>query len=343
MNGKQAWWSYGRVVLGATLGLSACSSGTQGGSTAGPVPQAEFPAQAAATMCDGLGRCCRSQGFAFDDTACRSAWQTTVASNTPTSTAVAYDANAAGECLAALRSVLAACGDADTVDSDACSRMYVGSKPAGAACTESEECAAPADGYAYCSESVVAMGVDGGVSGGASSVCVVELPTVHGALGQSCSLTCASDASGESCSSSFSASTDGGASMGAANVACYTNDGLYCSSAYTCQKLSEVGGSCDGYAGCVSTAYCDSTTNLCAVRGEPGATCSGWLSCVDTAFCGATGVCEAKKADGQPCSISYNECLGYCSTARDTGTGTCAAGTEGSLVNADSCAGDYGM
>lgn len=56
MTGKQAWWSYGTVVLGATLGLGACSSGTQGGSTAGPVPEAELPARAAATMCDGLER-----------------------------------------------------------------------------------------------------------------------------------------------------------------------------------------------------------------------------------------------------------------------------------------------
>ena len=86
----------------------------------------------------------------------------------------------------------------------------------------------------------------------------------------------------------------------------------------------------------MTTAYCDTTSRVCVARGQPGAICSGWASCVDTAFCGATGVCEAKKADGQPCSVDamYPECLGYCSAS-----GVCATDTS-NFVNAEACA-DY--
>jgi hypothetical protein len=290
------------TVLGATLlGTPACSSGNQGGSSAAPVAEAAFPDQGAAALCDGLGTCCRSQGFAFDDAACRSVWRGQLASFAPASTAVVYDANAAGECLSAMRSTLAACS-ATTVNSDACERIHVGTKPAGATCTGSEECAAPAGGSAYCDDS---PSLDGGAS---PSVCVVDLPLVHGTLDQSCSSTCTVDGSSESCGGSTSSS---GVSQPATNVACYTNDGLYCSSTYTCERQSQI-----------------------------GSACSGWLSCVDGAYCDAEGICEAKKADGQACgsSTAYDECIGYC-----TASAVCASETSSSPANADTCTVSYDL
>jgi hypothetical protein len=269
--------------------------------------------------------------------ACRNEWQAGMASEVPTSTAVAYDANAAGECVAAVRPYVAACGTAPTPTTDACSRVYVGTKPAGAVCESNEECVAPVDGFAYCSDGLVTSSPDGGTSA-AARTCFVEPPEVHGTLGQGCGMTCTTDGSGETCSMSGSfGSADGGSPTPTAGVACFTNDGLYCSPAYTCQRIAEVGSACDGTEGCVTTAYCDTTARVCVARGQPGATCSGF-TCVDTAFCGAAGVCEAKKADGQPCTVDamYPECLGYCSAS-----GVCTSGTGTSnFVIAEACA-DY--
>jgi hypothetical protein len=285
----------------------------------------------AAAICDGLGSCCRSAGFPFDDAACRNQWVTGMSSEAPTSTAVSYDANVAGECVASLRPYVAACGTAPTPTTDACARIYVGTKPEGAACQSDEECARPAQGFAYCNDGAITS-ADAGTS--STPVCVVEGPEVHGTVGQGCSMTCTTDGSGESCGASGSfGSADGGSPTPTPGVACFTNDGVYCSPSYTCQRMAEVGGACD-LGGCVRGAYCDSTSRVCVALGQPGAACSG-QTCVDTAFCGTAGVCEAKKANGEPCSVDtmYSECLGYCSAG-----GVCATDTgTGYSVNADTC------
>jgi hypothetical protein len=330
---KKVRWGYVTTVLGtALLGLCGCGSGSASGNTGGPVPAAELPTQGAAVMCEGLGACCRSQGIAFDDTGCRSAWQAQIAASAPTSTAVVYDASAAGQCLATIRTALAQCGNFETLETEACDRMYVGTKPVGADCADSSECAEPAGGFTFCD---TPMSADAGVA--SSGVCTLYLPLAHATLGQACSTTCTTESAGESCYGSGSALGDAGTG---ATAACYTNDGLYCSSG-TCQSVSEVGGACEGYAGCVSTAYCDSTTNLCVVRGQIGATCSGTDSCVETAYCATTsGVCEAKQADGETCT-GYYECLGYCDIATGATSGVCA-GASTLLPTAENCA-SYGM
>ncbi len=298
---RWTWWVALTTAAGA-ISLFGCSGGDTRGSTATPVPQDQFSGQVAAAICDGLAGCCRTSGFAFDLENCRSAWQTAMSSEAPTSTAVVYDANAAGECLAALRQYVSACGTGTPSVTAGCDRVYVGTKPAGAACESDEECARPAQGYAYCDDTPI-VGSDGGTSA-SPAVCVVDPPLVHGARGQGCSMTCTTDGSGGSCSASVPPVE--GTPTPTPNVACFTDDGLYCSSSFTCQAL-----------------------------GALGATCSGWGSCVDQAFCGAAGVCEAKKPDGQACSGAYDECLGYCSTS-----GICTTDTA-SFVSAEVCGSTY--
>jgi hypothetical protein len=52
----------------------------------------------------------------------------------------------------------------------------------------------------------------------------------------------------------------------------------------------------------------------------PGAPCTDYNACQADAYCSTTGVCTAKKAEGQPCTV-YNECVGSCdyATMRCTG------------------------
>jgi hypothetical protein len=277
-----------------------------------------LPAQEAAAICDGLGTCCRSQGFTFDDAACRSVWQVDITNFAPTSTAAKYDANAAGECVAAERSYYAGCGVAGTVNLGACSRVYIGTIAEGGACADDEECIDPAGGDGYCN------------TAGGGGVCATKFPAAHGTLGQGCSGSCAR----ESC----------GTVLSGPNVDCFRTDGLYCSSANTCQQLAEVGGPCEPAPddSCVSTAYCDSTTNLCVARNAVGASCPGWGTCIDTAFCGASGVCEAKKANGQPCASDV-ECWAYCDNASsDHGGVRVCRGDLGNLASVDRCTVYYG-
>ncbi len=73
------------VALAATLVVLGCSSGSQPGGSNPKVSEDALPDQGAATVCDGLGACCRTAGFAFDDANCRNVWRATFAAVAPTS------------------------------------------------------------------------------------------------------------------------------------------------------------------------------------------------------------------------------------------------------------------
>jgi hypothetical protein len=100
---------------------------------------------------------------------------------------------------------------------------------------------------------------------------------------------------------------DGGTGV-VGDAICYAEDGLYCASDWTCQRLVAVGGACTDVGSCVSGAYCSTA-----------------------------GMCEALKAAGAACT-QYYECLGSC----DTATGTCVGDTGDLEVTAEVCAGNFG-
>ena len=318
---------------GIWLWLASCGPGdTQ---SAAPIPRAELPDQLAAAYCDGLGSCCQASGFALDDARCQATLKAQVAGNLPTTPTVGYDQNAAGNCVAALRTQLGRCGDIEDDQAlEACNRMFVGTLPEGAACTQSEECAAPPDGRASCYRSA-----DDG-----AGVCQVYRVMAHGAVGQACTTTCTVQGTGECYGSTTVTSGSGGAANATASVACYTNDGLYCASG-TCQKMEPVGGPCQSYAttACVATAYCDTQAGLCQAKLAVGADCSSADSCVDGAYCATSGRCEAQKADNLPCQ-SYRECRGYCDLGESTSNGVCAGGDSSTFqVTARVCTETFGM
>jgi hypothetical protein len=56
---------------------------------------------------------------------------------------------------------------------------------------------------------------------------------------------------------------------------------------------------------------------------------------VPEAYCATSAACEARKANGQPCtSSSDDDCLGYCDVGDDATNGVCAGGggSSGQIV-----------
>jgi hypothetical protein len=334
MGRSDRFGSLTRVMGAVFLAFPSCGPGntTQ---TAAPVPQAELPDKVAEAYCAGLAGCCQKSGFSLNQAGCQAAWRAQAAQNQPAPANVSYDPNAAGQCLTGIRALLSACSDIeDETTMAVCNRVFVGTLPTGAACTHSEECADPSNGNAYCDLSDAT----------AEGVCAAYLPPAHGTVGQACSTTCTVEGGGESCSgTSPSISGAGGASNASpVNVGCYTNDGLYCSTGGTCQKPVQVGGACDSYGACTSTAYCDLQTRLCTAKAAVGAACSNFMGCVAEAYCRAS-VCEAKKADGQPCT-SFEECQGYCDLSEDPTGGLCTgAGASGIVATSRLCTETFGV
>lgn len=288
--------SYSIAILWTLL--VACG-GKSAQSSAAPVALSDVPAKAVAAFCSGYGNCCASKGFAFNATVCsvNASNQLDPASICPAPGV--YDPQAAGDCIAELQAAYSACSISNTAVS-ACDRMCNGTAAPGASCTRDTDCAQPAVGTVSC------MYQNGS---GAGLVCVVD---VRGKEGDACSSTCTTSADGNdrSCDSGVVASgTANPQPIGAAS--CYTNDGLYCNSNYVCQPLAAIGTSCTGSDVCISSAYCDFTTNKCAAKGALGANCSDAFGCGDGMYCTTTQVCAAKKAAGATCTTPL-ECQVDC-------------------------------
>ena len=278
------------LVALAMATLVACGGDTTGGSSQGsPVPETELVDCMVTAYCAGLGVCCQSRGLAFSATGCDAGLH---AANAGVSSicepGTTYDAVAAGTCLEQAKSYIASCGSASTSPPAVCNRMCVGTLPVGAACQSTEQCAQPASGQVDCSFTASAQGT-----------CT---PAVRGQLGESCQGTCSL---GGDCAYSLPVPVGGDAGV-PGNATCYTDDGLYCASDWTCQRLVALGDACSDAESCVSGAYCS-----------------------------MAGVCEALKAAGAACA-SYYECLGSC----DSATGRCV-GDNGLAVTAERCAGNF--
>jgi hypothetical protein len=309
-------------MIGAAIALGTVAGGCDGkvGDAVGdgtPVGQEALASTLAKGLCLGLATCCQSIGQAVDVASCEAQIQTQF-EFPATSATIKYDPTLGGQCAADLRSSMASCYSLD--DMPACEAMFAGTVAPGGACSSSRECAQPASGYASCTPSAA----------GATSVCSANSSNQHGALGQTCSGTCTSGGDG-SVGCSGVTIPSGGDGPPAGSASCYTNDGLYCVSAtWTCQPLVALGGHCTEYSACVDDAQCDTAAAQCVPKAAIGEPCSFSTDCSPGAYCGANRSCQPKKSDGQTCSSgsAYDECSGYCLSADEASSGTCASGRE---------------
>jgi hypothetical protein len=92
---------------------------------------------------------------------------------------------------------------------------------------------------------------------------------------------------------------------------------------------AQIGENCSSSSGCVTGAYCDQTTNMCAALKAQGASCTLASECAYGLGCvGTTGArtCGALPAVGQSCAtdgVCRDEGT-YCKYDSTTGLSTCA-------------------
>ena len=102
------------------------------------------------------------------------------------------------------------------------------------------------------------------------------------------------------------------------------DEGLYCSSAMTCQRVGLPPTTCTSTTQCSPYYPCDTTAGQCKQGPAIGQPCSGSQRCfADGTFCdtASTFTCVAERANGQPCTSELHCQSGFC----DFGSGTCAA------------------
>jgi hypothetical protein len=301
------------AIVGVVMGcVMACGGSTA--SSGSPVQKEDFSAQATAAVCDVLAGCCSTASLPYDGAACRTGFAAQLAPQL-SNPKVAYDPTAGGSCVAAIRGL--GCAPLDGARGP-CSTVFAGTVPSGEPCSSSAECATPAGGHASC------MG----------GQCHVE---PRGKSGDTCSATCTESGSSTSCSFSGVAAQSGAADGGVGPVSttpgparCYTNDGLTCGPSGTCEKIPALSEACT-FGGCAADAFCDQ--GRCAALRDVGGTCNSFDECVTTAFCDTTArTCAAKKTNGASCDTELECQSGSCQA------GKCAGRV---LATATSCQGVF--
>jgi len=280
-------WKLGFGLGCILVGLGACGGSTDESSaspqsSASPVPKDQFATRLAAAICDNIGNCCQSAGFAYDAAGCKDLlvkfYQTEIASDK-----ASYDATKAGECVSWAASVSQTC--ASNPAPGPCDQVFTGTVPNGGACTSSVDCVKPAGGGVYCDS---------------SHKCVQE---PRGKEGDGCFATCTESGSSLSCGS-------GVGPVGGGNATCYTNDGLYCAQSGQCEKLAAIGASCATDMGCVAGAWCDSQSHKCVATVPAGSACTDDAACQEGNYCDpVSSKCAAAKANGSACERD-SECAG---------------------------------
>jgi hypothetical protein len=156
----------------------------------------------------------------------------------------AYDATAAGNCIATLQGRTKACVVVPAVP---CPGLFVGTLQLGEACTDSSQCAQSGGRTVTC-VSPPPMGAAGSAS--VSPATMTCGYAIHGQAGEACARTCDSDSTSDVGCSSFG----GDVSL----PACYETDGFRCDEAtLVCVKVSRVGEACSPPEICVTGARCD--------------------------------------------------------------------------------------
>jgi len=257
------------VVGGSSSGGS---SGGAGGATAYSSAATAFVSTYVDPYCTRLATCCATAGLKVpSQAACRNQELNYYVSALNDGTATV---NATGVS-ALLASIQSTCDQPSYALS---ANLTAGTLPAGAACSDSAQCA------------------------GSSVVC--EIPTnltigkcvvaSRGKLGDACLVTCDNTSS---CRWTVMGTTS------TATAACWNEDGLRCGDADTCVAISAVGQSCDSFVDCGAHANC--YNGLCRANGKQGESCANYNSCESTLICDSktmtcvkmsiawTGSCEA--------------------------------------------------
>jgi hypothetical protein len=145
---------------------AAPGAAPSGAPSAGPIAEAQLLDEYTAAYCDTLGPCCGKYKVAFDKTNCDAVVRNAL--KQPFADAKArggkYDADAAGKCIAAIRSVINAC-DASAISptdlanagdsrGSICRHIYSGAKKLGDPCDSTADCAQPAGTIVTCAASL---------------------------------------------------------------------------------------------------------------------------------------------------------------------------------------------
>jgi hypothetical protein len=248
------------------------------------------------SYCAEVTKCCAQASLRADGKACGETLAFAARGDS-------YSPQAGKACLAEVKSQASAgtfCKNLNQSSASACDSVYgagSGSKQLGEDCNIDGDCAKSSDGDVTCASAYV--------NSTFIRKCQVLVP---GKVG---STPCVGTRDGNDyLPYSDSNATD----VATRGYVCNLADGVQCRLG-TCAALVAVGGSCDLPSDCVRSAFCNSSTRLCAARVAVGSTCAGSSTseCVEGYYCQDTSKqCTAKVANGGSCSNSSVCQSDYC-------------------------------
>jgi hypothetical protein len=215
------------------LAVFGCGNGSSPSSESGTPVSAEQFANAMAATCGELAPCCPKVGVVFNNARCQliMGGLAKVLIAEGQGMGRVYDAQAAGDCVAAHRATGAACvtGPATSVAGQSCNNIYIGTTAPGKPCENNNDCARNVGGRVSC---------DGWIVVGESTkyVCVVHK---QGKVGDPCAIS---------------------SKPAPEKYDCRKQDGLWCNG-QECDRLPMIGERCSN-EGCVQGLAC--VNSLCA-------------------------------------------------------------------------------
>jgi hypothetical protein len=307
-----------RLVLDPSLAVvatAACPSKTAAIPTCGPwsatrestdddVAYDDLWAAVADAYCTGIAGCCQAADLPFDLESCKQERESILEAFTASFEELSfeYDPVAAASCLRVYQRTTAACvEDSDAVDA-ACDAVFQGQLADGQPCESTEECSetgSTCEGIQYSEDDLFNPIAPG--------ICAPNPLEIHGEAGDPCRATCTGPA--QECYSSVGSEVIGG-------VACYAADGLFCEITSfdqlgACRELAAEGAACTSDDTCEPGMYCayDMVTFMtrCQPKVDSGP-CTSFSACVDGSYCDAAGMCQPKRAAGEPC-LSFDDCI----------------------------------
>jgi len=287
-----AW--FGLALVCALSG--GCKSGTD---DAGPISQDQLPTELAKVVCDSLGSCCSAAQHTFDSTNCggSQAAELKLELHLPASAAVQYDAQAAGDCVAQLKTRIH-CGNTAAADEiPACGRILVGTLAVGQPCAGPNECKEPG----YCNSQFTPTGEEQGTCMAPGSGSDNSVTLTRGGTGAACSVSCFSDVDCQAFGPPIFQGGDPN-QQPANQVACYRSDGLYCGGMGTCQSLGGIGADCTALDGCKDGLFCDGNSSRCTAPHPNGASCSNNSECQSQSCSQDTNTCASSSVTAMQCA-----------------------------------------
>jgi hypothetical protein len=265
MVARVAAWMCAWATLAVVGGCGKADGGAE------PIPQNELPARIASLLCNSMAGCCKSSGFPLDTAACQTAYTAELQEDLAddVSPRVRYDAQAAGDCLAAVSGTIQ-CGQVEEDDVGACERIFVGSVAVGQPCESNRECARVSGRSVYCESS----------DGVSPSVCTASPSSAaaRGKAGDACFTTCDG---ADDCSFAVAPVPIGPGDAPTPQpdpVVCYKTDGLFCD-AGACAPLRTAGQPCDSSEACRDPDSCNFNTGVCTPPQPNGSACESDSGC----------------------------------------------------------------